>query len=270
MMQPDAYEIDVLSDTTRKEPAMRSLPGYAACVAVAVCACACAAFAEDEAEAPRLSFSVDAAYNSKYVWRGILLTDDPVFQPSVTAGYGGLSLNVWGNMDLSDINDQENKFSEVDCTLGYARAIDRLVLEAGAIYYAFPNTKFDSTSEVYVGAGLDVLLQPGIRAYFDTDESEGAYFSAAIGHTFALDERLELGLSAAIGYGNEKNNSFYHGVDEAAFTDASCSVSLPISFSESFSVTPSITLTTLLDDKIRDELEDDVNAVFGFTFSYGF
>jgi len=45
---------------------MKGLPGFAACVAV--CACACAAFGEDEAEAPKLSFSADAAFNSKYVW----------------------------------------------------------------------------------------------------------------------------------------------------------------------------------------------------------
>ena len=71
-------------------------------------------------------------------------------------------------------------------------------------------------------------------------------------------------------YGNEKNNSFYYGVNEAGFTDASAAVSLPITVSDKFSVTPAVTLTTLLDNRIRNASEHDTNVVCGFTFSYAF
>ena len=42
--------------------------------------------------------SADVGVFSKYMWRGWELSDDSiVIQPSVTVGYRGFSLNLWGN-----------------------------------------------------------------------------------------------------------------------------------------------------------------------------
>ena len=61
-------------------------------------------------------WSIDAAldYNSKYVWRGILVTDDPVLQPSITFAFKGFSLNIWANMDLTDVNDNDGEVKGSD------------------------------------------------------------------------------------------------------------------------------------------------------------
>ena len=51
-------------------------------------------------EGERPTASADISVLSKYVWRGYELNDDSlVLQPSVTVGYKGFSLNLWGNLD---------------------------------------------------------------------------------------------------------------------------------------------------------------------------
>ena len=43
------------------------------------------------------------AFNSKYIWRGFRLDNDPVLQPSITiSAFKGWALNVWANFDLEN------------------------------------------------------------------------------------------------------------------------------------------------------------------------
>ena len=76
----------------------RGLWPAAAWVIVSVIAVAGARAQEPQPEQPAAdegkdwSVEVDLALNSHYVWRGIHFTDDPVFQPSVTFAWTGLSL----------------------------------------------------------------------------------------------------------------------------------------------------------------------------------
>jgi len=68
-----------------------------------------AAKASPEPGQPRgewpVSFAFDATYASRYVWRGIVVTEDPVFEPSIEVGIGDVTLNVWANLDTTDVND---------------------------------------------------------------------------------------------------------------------------------------------------------------------
>ena len=82
--------------------------------------------------------SAELAVWNKYVWRGIIATDDPVLQPAAEVGFGGISLGVWANLELTDVNDSQTEFTEVDYTLAYGLKLPMVDLEAGLIHYAFP------------------------------------------------------------------------------------------------------------------------------------
>ena len=56
------------------------------------------------------SFGGDAAFVSKYIWRGQRLTNDWSMQPSMTFGASGFSFNVWGNMDMTAVNEGDSLF----------------------------------------------------------------------------------------------------------------------------------------------------------------
>ena len=47
---------------------------------------------------------VDLSVQSAYIWRGMVLNDEPVFQPSVTVWSGGFSASVWGNVNMTADN----------------------------------------------------------------------------------------------------------------------------------------------------------------------
>ena len=66
---------------------------------------AIAAFYSPAAAEEKFEFGFDLPVNSKYMWRGLELDEDPVFQPDVWVKYGGFSLTIWGGMELTDANE---------------------------------------------------------------------------------------------------------------------------------------------------------------------
>src|SRR3972149_8340130 len=67
-----------------------------------------------------LGFEIISDFFSKYIWRGQNLNDDYVFQTGGTVNCGNLSAGIWGNLDLTNINDRSGDFSEVDYFLDYS------------------------------------------------------------------------------------------------------------------------------------------------------
>ena len=62
-------------------------------------------YAEDTATGLGVDATLD--FNSKYIWRGQNLVDDWVMQPGASTTFGGLTLGVWGNVDMTNENDEE-------------------------------------------------------------------------------------------------------------------------------------------------------------------
>lgn len=233
---------------------------------------------------------------SKYVWRGQLLTDDPVVQPSATVALGGLSLNVWGSADTTDINEQGDsptgpayRFQEVDYTLSYALSpMDGLDLEAGVIYYDFPGTGLDGTNEVYASIGLSSLpLSPTLTAYHDFDElDDSVYVSFSIGHAFALTEKLELSVGAALGWGDADYHDAYFtyedeadptqsiSAQESGFSDLSLSAGLSYAVNDHFGLALSVAYSEILDDVVESAADmtygdsDLFTVAIGATFTF--
>jgi hypothetical protein len=228
----------------------------------------------EEGETPSLrpDFGVDLAFANKYVWRGMLLTDGPVFQPAATLGYKGASINVWGNLDLDDVNDLAGEFNEVDLTLDYTHTIKEFSVSGGLIYYDFPNTDFRSTLELYVAAGVDILLQPCLTLYFDVDQAEGIYGTLGLSHSFDLPDSdsvsWSLDLATSIGLGSSHYVDFYFGVHDAAFTDFYAEGSLPITLFDQLTISPYVGVAVVLDTALRAQMDQSDNFVVGAVLSW--
>ena len=95
-------------------------------------------FAEDE-----IGFELTTDYSGKYIWRGQNLSDDPVFQPGISATYGNFTAGIWGNLDLTNINDRNGNFLEMDYYLAWSDDLSDLEgvgYSVGLIYYDFPGS----------------------------------------------------------------------------------------------------------------------------------
>ena len=212
-----------------------------------------------------VEFEITADFFSKYIWRGQNVDDDPVFQPSISGSYGNLTAAIWGNLELTNINDKSGDFSELDYSLDYSDAlpgINGVGYSVGVIYYDFPSraadgTKAPDTIELYWGLSFDLPLSPSITVYHDVDEAEGSYVSLAIGHS--IEKVVELRpdvpvgaeVSASFGWGSASYDKYYWGTDQSKLNDLVLSICFPVTLGNC-TLTPSLNYVTLLSDDIRD------------------
>ncbi|MGD9160661.1 MAG: hypothetical protein PVG39_19750 [Desulfobacteraceae bacterium] len=199
------------------------------------------ALAEDESP---VSASADMAFLSQYVWRGMAFSDENIIvQPSVSVGYGGFGVNLWGSLD-TDYADEDAVFYETDLTLSYDWSYDMISMGAGYIYYG---TRDGDTQELYFTVGIDTILAPSITVYRDIDATDGWYINLGIGHSIPLTDDMSLDLAAGFGYTDIDSGS--------DLTDGSVSASVSIPVNEYVSITPSVSYTFGLTSDGKDYLE---------------
>lgn len=218
----------------------------------------------------KLDLGVD--WYTKYIWRGMVLTNDPVLQPSATLSYKGFFVNAWGNVDVTDVNETDNSeysLQELDFTVGYQTTLNDMVnVGVGYILYTFPGTGRNAmsernnpkTSEVYASAGLNVILKPTLTVYCDIDETRGVYATFGIGHTFELTEALGLSLGGTVGWGSNNYHEAYLGTaanqgDTNALSDYNLSASLDYAVNDNISVSAVVAYSNFVDPKLSDLAE---------------
>lgn len=259
-------------------------------MAAAIAGTAMTSWAQDAEEAT-VSASLDVAVASAYVWRGQVLNDEAVLQPTFGISKGGFTISWWGNMNLTDqITGDEFEFSEHDIALsyGFTCPMTGADVSIGVVNFDFPNVGIvdadgnvspaADTREAYISYGFSsVLLAPTLTVNYDFKEADGFYGSLGISHSFAIDEKISLDLGATLGVADKDWGGFYFGKAEG-LTDYSVTASLPVALTDSFSVKPSVSYAALLGDA-KDAVEaagdslyygkDDI-FFFSLTASYAF
>ncbi len=229
----------------------------------------------EEASASSVSASLDVPALSAYVWRGQVLNDEAVLQPSLTVEKGGFAINWWGNLNFTDnVTGDELEFSEHDIGISYSGhcPLTGADMTLGVVNYDFPNQTFitadgntslyESTIEAYLSATFsDVILSPSLAVYYDFKEADGFYASLSIGHSLELNEQASLDLSASIGGSDSDWGSFYYGDQDANFTDYSVSASIPYALNDSWTITPGVTYVSLIGDA-KDAVDDSGDSLY--------
>lgn len=231
----------------------------------------------------KIKFGLSTDYYGKYIWRGQNINDRSVFQPAVSVSAYGFTGSIWGNMDMTNKSltapDNAGEFSEFDYTLDYSGTMpgsDWFAFSVGAIYYRFPNTVFEPTTEIYGGLSLPkVPLAPYFKWYRDIDEVRGSYFQFGIGHTvekvITWNENFycDLVLGTSFGWGNSAYNKGYFSVSDGRFNDVTLSAGLPISIGR-WIVKPSVNYATMFSNSIREATGKSDNIWFGVGISTSF
>ena len=225
-----------------------------------------------------VDYKITTDFLTKYIWRGQNVSDRPVFQPTVSMYGYGFTGSFWGNMDLTGQNGHRMKFIELNYVLDYTTSIpdmNGLTFSAGFIHYDFPNTEFESTTEVYGGFNFALPLSPYIRLYRDVDETEGTYIQFGAGHSiekvFTISEDCYCGLqvSGNIGYADKRYNDFFFRKDNGGFNDLRLSLALPVCFKQ-WIISPSISYSMMLDKDIRSATDKSDNLWAGLGLSKSF
>ena len=184
-----------------------------------------------EEEKPTASVSFDIL--SQYVWRGIALSrKSAVIQPSMTVGYKGFSVNIWGNLDTGEDNrflypqpgKRGLKWNETDFTFGYSRdlytgeTIKSISANAGVIYYALDG--IDDSFEIYWGLGMDVkYFALAVTVNKECFHYPGWWLTIGISRSFELPWKIQNNPNLSLEIGH--NFLFLFSQDEAAYPDPS-------------------------------------------------
>lgn len=215
-----------------------------------------------------VSVDYDFAFNSAYVWRGITFTDGAVFQPSITTSHSsGFSFNTWGNLDIDDVNGLSGEFQEVDLTVAYEFGSDDISASVGLIDYLFPNGVGAETHEVFFTLGFDVPLAPNFAVYYDFDEIEGFYATAAVGHgaEFSDGWSWEVGLLA--GYASDDFAQIAAGGTDGGLFNGEVSFSVSKEL-DSGGIGFFVAYTDSLDDDALPDQEVDFYGGVSFSLSF--
>jgi len=230
-------------------------------------------------EEQTFSAEISASYYNKYIWRGQNLNDTSVLQTNVSGSAYGFSGSIWSNIDLTNDSqsapDNAGEFSEIDYALDYSQSISKVGVSLGVIHYLFPNTPFQSTTEIYGGVGFDIPLAPAITWYRDVNAVDGSYIQITAGHTFEKIEAwssgcdVGLSLSGSLAFAGSGYNSGYFGINETKFNDLTFSIGVPFNLKH-VTLTPSVSFSTMLDEQIGAATYERNNVWFGLGLSKSF
>jgi uncharacterized protein (TIGR02001 family) len=211
--------------------------------------------------------------NSAYVWRGITFNDGMVFQPSLDVTKGGFGLNVWGNIDGSDYDDQldSGEFSEVDLTASYGFDFEPMDITIGYIEYLYPTTEDTGslgTREVFASFGMDIIenLSTTLAVYYDFDEYEEVYANLSLAYSASLTDVVSLDLGTGIGYAGGE----YTADGDAGFFDYIVSAELGYSVNDSLNLSAMVAYADSADEDKLPEEATDTNFFGGVRITYGF
>ncbi|HQH28876.1 MAG TPA: hypothetical protein PLP17_15895, partial [Oligoflexia bacterium] len=157
-----------------KPGCFRFVPPIAMSFVVCCCGFPGAVFAGEEAA---LSANFELPFYSSYTSRGQVSNDEPVLEPSLTLSKGDVTVNVWGNYNLTDRVTDDADFDEIDFTVDYALPIpaESIEMSVGVLAYTYPNTENNpSTWEVFWTVSFpELFIIPSAEIYFDVDEGDG-------------------------------------------------------------------------------------------------
>ena len=177
------------------------------------------------------SFSLDATFVNRYLWRGFKVNDSPALQPNLSFGYKGLSVSSWSSFQQNRVDqgvDWGQNWIEHDLTVDYSHGFDNgLGVSVGYIWYAFPGTPRSDPAadshEFYAGVSYDTVLSPSFTFYRDVDQGDGNYFYFSVGHSQDLGKGLALNLGTGAGL----NNKQWIDITTVSNWDINVSVNIP-------------------------------------------
>jgi len=208
-------------------------------------------------EGPVGKGSFSAAFASRYVWRGQILSKGVVAQPTVGITLGGFSANLWSNIDLDsgEVDDDGIVMNETDLTLNYTVPVGPVSLTGGFIHYDFDGS---DTQEIYLTGSLAVLLNPSLSLYYDIDEGKGGFAVLAVSQAFPVGPiSLTAGGSVGFNLGDKAMGLNAAGEDFTGLYYGEVSLATSIPIFGHVSLDPRIAYSTAL----GSDGEDAITAI---------
>ena len=221
-----------------------------------------------------INVNLDGTYLSRFVWRGEMWTDDPVFWQTTTIRYKGFRSYNFFNIDLTDINNDKFECNEFDFIIDYTFSFDSFSIAPGVLHFSSPTDFFEPTTKITLEVKINLPLKPRIRIRVDPEKTRGSYYILSFSHNVLINRLVkEIDLYGSLGASQPRYYRKYLD-NTVTLTDFLLGVSISFNIGKGVVLTPLVELTSLIDISIRDVQEENnykKDAVtYGITLSRSF
>ncbi len=218
--------------------------------------------AAEEEECSALSGGVDLGVNSAYIWRGVELNPEGVFQPEIWLSALGLGARVWGNMDLSDSNDERGEFNEFDFEGFYSFEVDELSAALSYVYYHYPLSDYEKSQEVTAQLSWGAPLSVNLRASYDFDLVKGTYLKPSVSYGIEADS-ITITPEVGMGWASSNSNESNFGVDRDGLSDLTACMEICADLTQGFYLTLRGEYYVLVDNQLREATGTAKEGIWG-------
>ena len=216
------------------------------------------------------TYGAEMDFNSRYVWRGLLLDDGPIGQSSAWISAFGFTLTGWSNVAMTDASGVAG-LNSGGLILAYDRDWEKLKLEAALdAYIGRMSSDIESRNTMESSLKLSYPAGP-LRIFtthaFDVLAYRGSYFGeAGLEYERQVTKSAEFTISVRSGWASSKFNDVYIGVDKSAFNFVGAEASLTCYLGSRMYFRPHIEFSSVTDRRLRGQLAPADIITFGLAF----
>jgi len=214
-------------------------------------------------------------FNSGHLWRGLLLNDEPLVQPSARIANAGFTFAAWTNLPLNETIDSSH-VNATGLSLTYGRDWKKLTIEPAAETYLSrwpqggddPNTMEGSLKLSYPAGPLRLFTMHA----FDVLAYRGAYFGEA-GLAYerqVAKKKAEISISFHSGWASSKFNDVYIGLNKPAFNFVGAEGSVNYYLKPGLYVRPHFELSRTVSRQLQEWLDSPSINRFGVALGMDF
>jgi hypothetical protein len=226
---------------------------------------------QQEETCSNLSYGIEGDFNNQYLWRGFSINKGFMTMPSVYVSAYNLTLTLWGNVTIYDINDYI-KQHECDVIIKYEKEFGNWKFEPAISNYNYPNElKAPSTAEFNLKISYELnQFELFINPIIDFVEYPGAYFEEfGIAFNRELSEAVSINSIITGGWASKKFNETYNGLSSATFSYIAVNLSVPYYIKNNIYIKPHVEFYFNLDSdlkKINDSNFFNIGVACGAEF----
>jgi len=218
------------------------------------------------------TYGAEMDFNSRYVWRGLLLDDGPIGQSSAWISAFGFTLTAWSNVAMTNTSGGSGLQSG-GLTMAYNRDWEKLKIEAAIEAYTgqqAPDIEAQNTME----SSLKLSYPAGpLRIFtthaFDVLAYRGSYFGeAGLEYAKQITKSTEFTISVRSGWASAKFNDVYIGVNKSAFNFVGVEGSLTYYLGRRMYFRPHVEFSSITDRILREQLAPANIVSFGLAFGF--
>lgn len=212
---------------------------------------------------PAMQTGAEIEFASRYVSRGVVLSEGPVHQQTIWASSGPWTLTAWGNVPVVR-GDRRGRYSEVDIILTYAGRAGEWTLEPSWTHYIYPGTGADASNEIALRASRPVgSVTAFVGQTLDVSASSGAYFAEAGAEwERELPRGVTVAATGSVGWGNARFNDANIGVRHYSLAFAGATVSASFPMGSGAFVRPRLAWSSVLSSRLRSGAQSpDIGTV---------